>query len=499
MARSARSLSLAALAFTSVFAHAQYPGAVGPPDDLKTGWDTISPSQAKTWLTYLAGPETQGRGTGQPGYQKAAEFMAARFKEFGCLPAGKDGSYFQNVPFQRAVAEKSESFFEVGKVKVNVGSGFGLGNPTGSGEAEGGIVFVSMKGDAELADPAVLKDKFVVLVSGGQPGRKFRRQMFDQDARLVRVADKVPASSEGVRRKTGNEPPQGPGRTLSTGILTTSKANEIAKACGVDVATLKVADAEGIVTKAGTGTAKMVAAVKWEDYGVPNVVAMIEGSDPTLKSEIVGLGAHLDHLGVSGDTVYPGADDDGSGSTSLLLTAQAMAKNPIKPKRTILFMAFCGEEMGLIGSGYYANNPLFPMEKMTCELQMDMVGRNEESKDEKASDNVDTIHLVGSKRISTELHNAVLEANKHVNFRFEYDEEDVYTRSDHYQFASKGVPIAFLFDGFHPDYHQPTDTVDKINFDKIANAARLFYLVGMDAANRPAMFKREVTEKGSTR
>ncbi|MBX7135633.1 MAG: M28 family peptidase [Fimbriimonadaceae bacterium] len=494
----ARSVTLAALALASAFAHAQYSGAVAPPDDLKGGWDTITVSSARTWMNYLAGPETQGRGTGQAGYQKAADFMAAKFKEFGCLPASKDGTYFQNVPFQRATADKS-SFFEVGKVKVSVGQGFGFGNPTGSGEAEGGIVFVSMKGDVELADPSVLKGKFVVLMSGGQPGRKFRRQMFDQDARLVRVADKVPASSEGVRRKSANEPPQGPGRTLSTGVLELSKAKQIAAAAGVNPTMLNVAGAEGIVVQPGSGTAKMVASVKWEDVGVPNVVAMIEGSDPTLKAEVVGLGAHLDHLGVSGDTVYPGADDDASGNTSLLLVAQAMAKNPVKPKRTVLFMAFCGEEMGLIGSGYYANNPIFPLDKMTCELQMDMVGRNEETKDEKASDNVDTLHLVGSKRISTELHNAVLEANKHVNFKFEYDEEDVYTRSDHYQFASKGVPIAFLFSGFHPDYHQPTDTLDKINFDKIANAARLFYLVGMDAANRPAMFKREVTEKGSTR
>src|SRR5438105_11660054 len=123
-----------------------------------------------------------------------------------------------------------------------------------------------------------------------------------------------------------------------------------------------------------------------------------------------------------------------------------------------------------------------------------MVGRNEEGDKDKAIENVDTMSLVGSKKISTELHELVLNANKHVNFRFKWEHEDVYTRSDHYMFAAKGIPIAFLFDGFHPDYHQPTDTVDKINFDKLSNAARLFYLVANDAANLDHRPKHDVVK-----
>ena len=153
--------------------------------------------------------------------------------------------------------------------------------------------------------------------------------------------------------------------------------------------------------------------------------------------------------------------------------------------------------MGLIGSRYYTDHPLIPTEKMICHLQMDMVGRNEESSQEPAAENVDTIHLVGSKRLSSELHALVLEMNRYVNFRFEYDEEDVFSRSDHVNFHNKGIPVAFLFDGFHPDYHQPTDTVDKINLDKIANAARLFYLVAFEAANREAPFKKDSGDAAS--
>jgi Zn-dependent M28 family amino/carboxypeptidase len=177
----------------------------------------------------------------------------------------------------------------------------------------------------------------------------------------------------------------------------------------------------------------------------------------------------------------------------MLLVAEAVSKNPVKPKRSIVFMAFCAEEMGLIGSKYYTDNPIMPLENMVCLLQMDMVGRNEQTNTERAEDNVNTIHLIGSKRISTELHNITIDANRHIGFEFEYDEEDVYTRSDHYNFAAKGVPITFVFSGFHPDYHQPTDTPDKINFDKIVSAARLNYLVLQRVSELPHMVRRDVT------
>jgi Zn-dependent M28 family amino/carboxypeptidase len=136
---------------------------------------------------------------------------------------------------------------------------------------------------------------------------------------------------------------------------------------------------------------------------------------------------------------------------------------------------------------------------MIAELQMDMIGRDsdgvqngDQNRVDKASENVDTIRLVGSKRISTELDQTIQELNRHLKFRFKYDAEDVYQRSDHYNFAKKGIPIAFLFDGFHPDYHQPTDTVDKINFTKLTSAAKLFYLTAMKLANTEARPKKDV-------
>ncbi len=194
------------------------------------------------------------------------------------------------------------------------------------------------------------------------------------------------------------------------------------------------------------------------------------------------IGAHLDHLGVRGDLVYPGADDNGSGSTAILSIANALATNPKKPKRSVLFMWFAAEEMGLVGSAHYTANPILPLKDMICMLNVDMVGRNEEKGDEQASENEQSLHLVGSQKGDLSLHNLVLEANKSINLSFEFDEEKVFSRSDHINFFRQGTSVAFLFGGFHPDYHRPTDGPSKINFYKIASAAKLYYLVAHMAA-----------------
>jgi Zn-dependent M28 family amino/carboxypeptidase len=257
----------------------------------------------------------------------------------------------------------------------------------------------------------------------------------------------------------------------------------------------------GLVVKKLSGSFAGKATSVVEKIKVANVVGVLPGSDPVLKSEFIGVGSHLDHLGNVGGTVYYGADDDGSGTTAVLMVAKGLAANKLKPKRSTVFMAFYGEEMGLLGSAYLANNPPFDLSKMVAELQLDMVGRDSDgaqngdmNRIDKASENTDTIRLVGSKRISTTLDTIIQEQNKFIGFRFKYDAEDVYTRSDHYNFAAKGIPIAFFFSGFHPDYHQPTDTVEKINYDKITNTAKLVYLTTHAVAARPGRLPKDVPQ-----
>ena len=180
-------------------------------------------------------------------------------------------------------------------------------------------------------------------------------------------------------------------------------------------------------------------------------------------------------------------------------TAESHALANRGAQRSLLFIAVCGEEMGLLGSEWYVEHPLFPLADTVAELQMDMVGRWEEAHpsenpgDEKAEDNKNSLHLVGAKKISTQLHEIVIKANAdHVGFDFEYDGEKYYTRSDHYNFAKKGIPVTFMFTGVHRDYHMVTDTPDKIDFPKLSRVAKLNYLVAWEIADRKDRLVKDV-------
>ena len=224
-----------------------------------------------------------------------------------------------------------------------------------------------------------------------------------------------------------------------------------------------------------------------------NVVGIVEGTDPALKNTYVLYGAHYDHTGYreaaprqGNDRINNGADDDGSGTVALLALARAFALGP-RPKRSILFVWHAGEESGLLGSRYNADYPVVPLESMVALVNIDMIGRNRDD-DPKQSN---TVYVVGSDRISTELHNINEDANaslpKPLTLDYEMndpaDPQSFYTRSDHYSYAAKGIPIVFFFTGTHPDYHQPSDTVDKILFDKLARITQLAYETGRRVAN----------------
>jgi len=289
-----------------------------------------------------------------------------------------------------------------------------------------------------------------------------------------------------------------------------------------------------------------------------NVVGVIEGSEARLKDTYVLFGAHLDHLGYSQtggsrgagpnacrrrspaaqaavtaagktvqnptpargagargggaargaapqtpaapfeqrDIISNGADDDGSGSTALLAIAKAFATGP-RPKRSIVVIWHAGEENGLYGSRFNADFPIVPLDRIQTELNIDMVGRDD--CDNIEGDYSNTLFIVGADRISTDLHNVIVEANRGMRapLTLDYelndpqDPENIYTRSDHFSYASKGIPIAFFTTGLHPDYHRVTDTVDKIRFDKMARIAQLVYQTGFAIANSDAALVRD--------
>jgi Zn-dependent M28 family amino/carboxypeptidase len=230
-----------------------------------------------------------------------------------------------------------------------------------------------------------------------------------------------------------------------------------------------------------------------------NVLGYLEGTDK--KDEYLVITAHYDHLGKRNDTlIFYGADDDGSGTVSVLELAEAFTKAKLAgkgPRRSIIFMAVSGEEKGLWGSAYYGDHPIFSLEKTTANLNIDMIGRTDPKR--KMADSLNYVYIVGDDKLSSDLRPISESVNKkYVKLGLDYkynrpdDPERIYYRSDHYNFARKGVPIIFYFNGTHDDYHRPTDTPDKINYDLLRKRAQLVFFTAWEMANRNELLKRDI-------
>ena len=233
----------------------------------------------------------------------------------------------------------------------------------------------------------------------------------------------------------------------------------------------------------------MELSIKGKSVQTENVVAIIEGN--TFPEEYIVISSHLDHEGIKNGQIYNGADDDGSGSVALLEVAEAFKKAVEAgkgPKRSIIFLHVSGEEKGLLGSRYYTDNPLYPLANTIANLNIDMVGRTDPKRQ---SDNDNYVYLIGSDRLSSQLHEVSEEANsKTVNLELDYtfnakdDPNRFYFRSDHYNFAKNNIPVIFYFNGTHADYHKPTDTVEKIRYDLLEQRTRLIFYTAWKLANR---------------
>ena len=222
------------------------------------------------------------------------------------------------------------------------------------------------------------------------------------------------------------------------------------------------------------------------------MLGFIEGTD--LKEEIVLITAHYDHLGKHDTLLFNGADDNGSGTAAVLEIAEAFMiakKEGNGPRRSVLIMPVSGEEKGLLGSEYYSENPVYPLEKTIVNLNIDMIGRIDYY-----NTTADYIYLIGSDMLSQELHDLSEEINKEYigltldyTFNSEEDPNRYYYRSDHYNFAKNNIPVIFYFNGLHDDYHKPTDTIEKIDFDKTETITRLVFLTAWELANKDERIK----------
>ncbi len=221
-----------------------------------------------------------------------------------------------------------------------------------------------------------------------------------------------------------------------------------------------------------------------------NVLAYIPGTEK--PDEVIVISAHLDHVGMKNGAIYNGADDDGSGTVAILQIAEAFklaADGGYGPKRTVLFLHVTGEEKGLLGSKYYANvDPVFPLENTVANLNIDMIGRTDPKRE---SDNRNYLYLIGSDKLSSELHTISEEVNKaccKIEFDYKFNDDNdpnrFYYRSDHYNFAKNNIPVIFYFNGTHDDYHKPSDTPDKIEYDLLENRTQLIFYTAWELANR---------------
>jgi len=511
----------ASVALIALFAVSASPALTGL-DGLYGEPTAITPSRLKAHLELVADDLMEGRDTPSRGLDITALYIATQLKLWGVKPAGDNGSYFQTISLGTAVADAEQTTLKIAGQTLKFGDDFvGTG---ATGKISGKMVYVGQgwmlkeKG----IDPykgVDVKGK-VLLVAGGNPSG-FRQVMRNGKsgvdylspeeavtklgaAGIVRVASDVDLVS--WDRLTGKTTPRASMQARSTPAPTVIvKPESMMKVIGDDGAKLIASSTPQPTTTVLAGDAEANIVLKPSAQRTQNVVAVIPGTDPTLSKEYVAFGAHMDHVGMGGngpDRIFNGADDDGSGTVSILEIAHAFATGP-KPKRSMLFVWHCGEEKGLWGSSYFTNNPTVPLDKVVAQLNIDMIGRSKKAGDTSAANRMLTgpneIYVVGSKRMSDDLYNASVAANNDLyklQYNYHYDEpndpESIFTRSDHYNYAVKGIPIIFWFDGVHQDYHQPGDEVSKIDFEKMAKVARTVYGLGYrlgNDANRPKVLR----------
>ena len=469
---------------------------------------TITPDDLKKHLYIVAGAEMEGRETATDGQKKAAAYIENYFKSLGLTP-GNGSSYQQVYPvFQdsmvRAGLEVNGKSFEYNKdFSINFASAY-------TSTLFGGDVVFAGYGisDSTRDDYAGVnaKGKIVLVFAGTPPAQsgttvRGRNPFAIQEAAQKNGAIAVLQVANGSPRRPGSNK----GNMYVNGFRKTIYPNtfliseEVAAAImGADFNSAKEA------LKTGTTPAKVYAANVMLDFAKvtaqlnsSNVIGFMEGTD--LKDEYVVISAHYDHLGKRDNVIYFGADDDGSGTTGLLDIAEAFVKAKAAgkgPRRSIIFITVSGEEKGLWGSAYYGDHPTYPLDKTTVDLNIDMIGRIDPKR---KGDSTNYVYVVGDDKLSSDL-KPISEAmnNKYTKLELDYkyndpkDTERIYYRSDHFNFARKGVPIIFYFNGTHADYHRPTDTPDKIDYVQMAKRAQLVFYTAWEMANRNDMLKRDI-------
>lgn len=495
--------------------------------------DGITAQQLRNYLEFIASDELEGRDTPSRGLDIAAMYIADHLKQWNIKPAGDNGTYFQKVPLKMNKIDAMGTRLELNGQTFNYGedflSSFNPANFSGSNVVYVGHGWVVNSKNINPYQGIDVKDKVIVVVNSlpkgvtfqdlqaGKPGVDwFSPALYAQAngakaviafgtfSNLANWKSTIYGQTEKgvVTFGTTNAQITVPTITASPRLINALFSGEKSNGSFVYSKAMMQEIVDPFEFKP-TKKVSLSVAVKTSETHTQNVVGILEGSDPVLKNEYVAIGAHYDHVGTnpfsaSEDKIWNGADDDGSGTVSVLSMAEAFSKGAQRPKRSILFIWHAGEEHGLWGSEYFTDNPTVPIGSIITELNIDMIGRYQNPGDENHPQNKNLpkpgeIFLIGSRMMSTELGDVSEATNKaflNLNFNYKYDDpndpERFFYRSDHFNYARKGVPIIFYMDGSHADYHQPSDSVEKINFEQMEKVVRTIFATAWELSNRPA-------------
>ncbi len=498
------------------------------------GLESITASELKSHLYFLAADEFMGRDTPSEELKIASRYLAVQAASYGLRPIMDDGAFFQEIPLRTSrVAEKSTYIMLSGKGEQSAfryGTEFGLRNRSlETGKVTGEMVFLGLGLHApdqgwDDFNGVEIKNKIAIILDESLPSdhpvrsdmsgiilrRKSdsllaygasavvyiiseeRERNFYEHQYLFENKVRGSVLSDALSGRTGH--------SRSTFYELEIRHSVAAEILGISIEEItemckQIRKGEQVQSRNISGS-KLDIQITTENKIelVRNVLAYVEGSDPNLLDEFIVYGAHYDHVGAREGDIYNGANDNGSGSVALLEMAEAMVK--ARPKRSVIFAWFTGEEKGLWGSEYFVSHPPVPLDKISAHINLDVI----------SGDNPGGIAIVGHTRLSRVLDELITEVNERccgMDLDNSFEEPGPSSRfffmSDHYPFIRHGIPSVWLFNGPEPNVHQPTDTPGNINYEKMENVTRLAFSIGLEIANREKMLPLDVVPEITVR
>ncbi len=487
-----KSLVLATLVATPLLAQQE-------PKPVRDAAAGITAADVHMRLAVIADDSMGGRDTPSDGLNKTAQYVANQFRRFGLRPGGENGTYFQRYAIERRRFDAASSTVMAmgpgGHAQIDLAhdaffsSGSAPAAPVTADAVALGVTLLP-----EQLDKGAVQGKIVLVVDDYTKTRPATsNQLYGaiRDAgalAILRVSNRDSVQFfTMVSRMNGRE------RVVVGSQATLAPIIEVRDAftngMGLDLAAIRGGQA-AVRAVAGTKITVTANETLLESTTAPNTIGILPGSDPVLKNEYVIFSGHMDHIGIAGhgsgqcqalgaDSICNGADDDGSGTTGVMEMAQAFSRRGVRPKRSMIFMTVSGEEKGLWGSNYFVEHPTVNLQNVIADFNIDMIGRNWD----------DTVVAIG--RQHSNLGQVLDDAGRrHPELRMTpiddiWPQENFYFRSDHFNFARKGVPILFFFTGTHEDYHKAGDEVSKIGFDKEARILQLLFYTAYSVVNNP--------------